>query len=352
MFENRKIMIVDDIVDNIRVAIGHLQELKCQITYATNGKDALARAESNLPDLILMDVMMPEMDGFETAKHLKSIPHLAKIPIIFLTAKTDIEDIKKGFTCGGIDYIAKPFDGGELISRVKTHLELSIYRQSLEKEVALRTHEIETLKNVIIEAMGGLAEYRDNETGEHIRRTQLYTKAMCNQLMAKNMHSDIINENYSELFFKSAPLHDIGKVGIRDSILLKPNKLTPEEFETMKYHAIFGEAIISKLLEKTGPTNFLEIAKEIAGSHHEKWDGSGYPRGLKEVKIPLSARIMAIADVYAALVSKRIYKAAFSHEEALEIIIKGKANHFDPELIDVFLEIEDEFNEIAKQYKD
>lgn len=352
MFENRKIMIVDDIVDNIRVAIGHLQELKCQITYATNGKDALARAESNLPDLILMDVMMPEMDGFETAKHLKNNPHIAKIPIIFLTAKTDIEDIKKGFTCGGIDYIAKPFDGGELVSRVKTHLELSIYRQSLEKEVTLRTHEIETLKNVIIEAMGGLAEYRDNETGEHIRRTQLYTKAMCNQLMAKNMHSDIINEHYSQLFFKSAPLHDIGKVGIRDSILLKPNKLTPEEFETMKYHAAFGEAIISKLLEKTGPTNFLEIAKEIAGGHHEKWDGSGYPRGLKETKIPLSARIMAIADVYDALVSKRIYKPAFSHEEALEIIIKGKANHFDPELIDVFLEIEDEFNTIAKQYKD
>lgn len=352
MFNNRKIMIVDDIVDNIRVAIGHLQELKCQITYATNGKDALQRAESNIPDLILMDVMMPEMDGFETAKQIKSKSHLSKIPIIFLTAKTDIEDIKKGFTCGGVDYIAKPFDGGELVSRVKTHLELSLYRQSLEKEVNLRTYEIETLKNVIIEAMGGLAEYRDNETGEHIKRTQLYTKAMCNQLMAKSMYTDVINEEYSKLFFKSAPLHDIGKVGIRDSILLKPEKLTPEEFETMKYHAVFGEAIISKLLEKTGPTNFLELAKEIAGGHHEKWDGSGYPRGLKGVKIPLSARIMAIADVYDALVSKRIYKSAFSHEVSREIMIQGKGTHFDPELLDIFLEIEDEFNMIAKQYKD
>ena len=352
MFEDYKIMIVDDIVDNIRVAIGHLQSLKCQITYATNGKDALERAQSNLPDLILMDVMMPEMDGFETVKKLKSHSQLSKIPVIFLTAKTDVDDIKKGFECGGVDYIAKPFDGGELVSRVKTHLELSMYRKSLEHQVELRTQEIESLKSIIIEAMGGLAEYRDNETGEHIKRTQLYTKVMCEALMRKGLYGDCVTPEFTQLFFKSAPLHDIGKVGIRDNILLKPGKLTPEEFETMKRHASFGEDVITQLIEKSGPTEFLTIAKEIAGGHHEKWNGSGYPRGLKEEEIPLCARIMAIADVYDALVSKRIYKPSFSHEESLKIFKEGKGNHFDPTLIEVFFEIEAEFNAIAQQYKD
>lgn len=352
MFENYKIMIVDDIVDNIRVAIGHLQSLKCQITYATNGKDALERAQSNLPDLILMDVMMPEMDGFEAVKKLKNHTQLSKVPVIFLTAKTDVDDIKKGFECGGVDYIAKPFDGGELTSRVKTHLELSMYRKSLEVQVEARTQEIESLKNVIIEAMGGLAEYRDNETGQHIKRTQLYIKALCEALMEKEAYPETITPEYIQLFFKSAPLHDIGKVGIRDVVLLKPGKLTAEEFENMKYHAKFGEDVITKLIEKSGPTGFLDLAKEIAGGHHEKWDGSGYPKALKGEKIPLSARIMAVADVYDALVSKRIYKPAFSHEDALKLIKEGKGTHFDPTLVDILCEIEEEFRVIANQNKD
>ena len=352
MFENRKIMIVDDIIDNIRVAIGHLQGLKCQITYATNGKDAIERAESNRPDLILMDVMMPLMDGFETVRVIKSKPYLSQIPIIFLTAKTDVEDIKRGFDCGGVDYIAKPFDGGELLSRVKTHLELALYRQGLEEQVNLRTKDIENLKSAIIEAMGGLAEYRDNETGEHIKRTQLYIKIMCDHMMKNSIYPDEVTPEFANIFFQSAPLHDIGKVGIKDSILLKPDILSKDEFEMMKRHAIFGESVIKKLLKKTGPTEFLEIAKDIAGGHHEKWDGTGYPRGLSGNDIPLCARIMAVADVYDALVSKRIYKPAFEHEKAIAILKEGKGKHFEPLLIDILLETQEAFRLVADAYKD
>jgi len=260
--------------------------------------------------------------------------------------------VKRGFECGGVDYIAKPFDGGELIARVKTHLELSLYRKSLEEQVRLRTNDIENLKSAIIEAMGGLAEYRDNETGEHIKRTQLYTKIMCEYMMTHGIYKDEVTPEFTSTLFKSAPLHDIGKVGIKDSILLKPDKLTIEEFEQMKRHAIFGETVIKRLLKKTGPIQFLELAKDIAGGHHEKWDGSGYPRGLKGDSIPLCARIMAIADVYDALVSKRIYKPAFSHEKALEIMHSEIGTHFDPILMDCFIAIQDEFLSIANTYKD
>lgn len=253
---------------------------------------------------------------------------------------------------GGVDYIAKPFDGGELISRVKTHLELSLYRQALEEQVSLRTQDIENLKSAVIEAMGSLAEYRDNETGEHIKRTQLYTHIMCEYMISQGIYTDIITPEYTKLFFQSAPLHDIGKVGIKDTILLKPDKLSEEEFSVMKRHAIFGEKVIAKLLKRTGPTEFLEVSKEIAGGHHEKWDGTGYPRGLKGETIPLCARIMAVADVYDALVSQRVYKPAFSHEETLRIMNEGIGTHFDPQLIEILNVLAEDFNRIAQTYKD
>ncbi|WP_458699801.1 HD domain-containing phosphohydrolase [Sulfurospirillum sp. 1307] len=351
-FENYTIMVVDDIVENIKVAMSHIQQLGCKVTYATSGKQAIARAKNTIPNLILMDVMMPEMDGIETTKQIKQIEELKNIPIIFLTAKSDINDLEKGFEVGGVDYITKPFEGMELLARIKSHLELSIYRNDLEKQIQIRTYEIEKLKSSIIEAMGSLAEYRDNETGAHIRRTQHYVKLLCKHLQKNEKYSSIINNDYIELLFNSAPLHDIGKVGIQDSILLKPAKLTPEEFDEMKKHALFGEEIISKLIEQNGPTSFLSHAKDIAGGHHEKWDGSGYPRGLKEEEIPLSARIMAIADVYDALTSKRVYKNEFTHKSAIAIIKDGKAKHFDPELVDAFLELNLEFKTIADTIKD
>ena len=351
-FNNCTILIVDDLPNNIKVATQFLQQLDIKIIYATSGKQAIQRAQNTQTDLILMDVMMPEMDGFETVKELKNNPLLSSIPIIFLTAKSEIEDLKKGFEVGGVDYITKPFNGEELVARVSTHLELSLYRKNLEKEVDKRTKEIENLKSSIVEAMGSLAESRDNETGAHIKRTQYYVKILSEYLSKLPKYKEILTDDYLKLIFKTAPLHDIGKVAIRDNILLKPDKLTPEEFEEMKKHAIFGEDIISKIMENNGETEFLIFAKEIAGGHHEKWDGTGYPRGLKGEEIPLSARIMAIADVYDALISKRIYKSTFTHEDACNIILEGKGKHFDPELTDVFGIINQEFWHIAETYKE
>lgn len=352
MFEYTKIVIVDDILDNIRVALNYLQDLKCEVIYALNGKDALDRIIIHKPDLILMDVMMPDVSGFDVVEILKKDNELSKIPVIFLTAKNDSTDIQRGFELGCVDYILKPFNGNELISRVKTHLQLSSYQKSLEKEVFLKTLDIENLKNIIIEAMGNLAEYRDNETGEHIKRTKMYIKLMCQYMIKNEIYQGIIDEEYIKLLIKSAPLHDIGKIAISDSILLKPGKLTEEEFIKMKEHALLGEKIINKILEKTGPTTFLEVAKEIAGKHHEKWDGSGYPYGLSKHDIPLCARIMAIVDVYDALVSKRVYKEAFTHEKAVEIIRDSSGTHFEPILVIVFLAIEKEFNTIQTKFKD
>lgn len=351
-FNTSKVLIVDDLLDNIKVATQYLQHLDVKIAYATSGKQALQRAIKLQPDLILMDVMMPEMDGIETVVELKKNKNLSSIPIIFLTAKAEIEDLKKGFQAGGVDYITKPFDGEELLARVSTHLELSLYRKSLEKEVEKRTSEIEVLKASIIEAMGSLAEYRDNETGAHIQRTQHYVRIMCEYLSETHKYREIITDEYIDLLFKTSPLHDIGKVGIKDTILLKPGKLTFEEFEEMKKHASFGEEVIARIIKQRGEIEFLKYAKEIAGGHHEKWDGTGYPKGLKEDSIPLSARIMAIADVYDALISKRVYKEAFSHEKACSIIKEGRGKHFDPDLVDAFFAIEEKFLNIANQYQE
>lgn len=255
-FSNCTILIVDDIAENIKVATQFLQRLDSKIAYATSGEQAIKRVKNLQPDLVLMDVMMPGIDGIQATKEIKKEHETSSIPIIFLTAKSDIEDLKKGFEAGGVDYITKPFNGEELISRVSTHLELNLYRKKLEEEVSERTKAIENLKSSIIEVMGSLAEYRDNETGEHIQRTQNYVKILCQYLVEKPKYKDIINKEYIELFFKTSPLHDIGKIAIPDSILLKPGKLTFEEFEIMKKHAIYGEEIIEKIIQKMGMQNF------------------------------------------------------------------------------------------------
>lgn len=351
-FDKYTILIVDDIPDNIKVATQFLQKLNTGIAYATSGLQAVERAKNLKPDLILMDIMMPEMDGIQATLEIKKNEETSNIPIIFLTAKSDISDLKKGFEAGGVDYIRKPFNGEELLSRVSTQLELSIYRKNLEKEVAKKTKKIEKLKSTIIEVMASLAECRDNETGAHIKRTQHYVKKICEHLSKIPKYKEIITKEYIELLFKSSPLHDIGKVAIPDNILLKPGKLTAEEFEIMKTHASLGEDVITTIIEENGSTSFLKYAKEIAGGHHEKWDGTGYPRGLKEDEIPLSARIMAVADVYDALISKRVYKKAFSHNEACNIIIDGSGKHFDPDIIKTFKRIHLDFSKIAETYID
>jgi putative two-component system response regulator len=342
------LFIVDDVPENIQIAMSHLKELGCDFAYATSGEQAVERIAATQPDLILMDVMMPGMSGFETVQLLKQNEAIHSIPVIFLTARAESEDVVHGFKLGGVDYITKPFKGVELRSRVRNHLELHAYRSSLERLVDERTQETELLKDVIIEAMGEMAEYRDPETGSHIHRTREYVHLLAETLVANGHFRHVLTPEYIVLLRKSAPLHDIGKVAIRDSILLKPGKLTPEEFEEMKAHALYGEEVIANLEQMAGqPTSFLSCAKEIAGSHHEKYDGGGYPRGLTGENIPLAGRIMAIADVYDALISKRVYKDAMPHVEAMNIMVAGKGNHFDPILIEAFVQVEPQFHQIA-----
>ena len=350
--DNPLVFIVDDIKENIQVALSHLTKINCNFAYATSGEQALERITFTNPQLILMDVVMPGMDGYQTVRKLKENPATAPIPVIFLTAKNEPEDITRGFECGGVDYITKPFSGSELRARIKTWLELSSYRENLEEEVDARTTEIQLLKQVVIEAMGELAEFRDPETGAHIKRTQHYVKTLAEQLLSNGAFPDELDEEGMTLLFKSAPLHDIGKVGIPDSILLKPGKLTDHEFKEMQNHTLYGQTVIKKLEKRVGKTSFLKYANDIIISHHEKYDGTGYPQGLKKNEIPLAGKIMAIADVYDALTTKRVYKDAFPHDKVMTIMNDGCGTHFDPIVFNAFLEVEIDFRAIAASYED
>jgi len=353
------ILVVDDSPDNI-ILMSRLLKDHYRTKIATNGEKALKIASSDdPPDLILLDVVMPYMDGYEVCQELKKNPKTSRIPVIFLTAKTDIEDEKRGFEVGAVDYITKPVSAPLVLARVKTHLLLKDSRdflidknQFLEHEIYKRTQEIIAIQDVTIIAMGSLAETRDSETGNHIRRTQNYVKMLAMKLKNNPRFKHILTDENIELLYKSAPLHDIGKVGVPDHILLKPGKLTPQEFEIMEKHTVFGrDAILAAEKRLESPTSFLTFAREIAYSHQEKWDGSGYPEGLTGDDIPISARLMAVADVYDALITRRIYKPAFAHEESVDIIKNGYAAHFDPDIVDTFIEIEKELYEVAQKFK-
>lgn len=354
------ILIVDDTPDNISLLSGLLKD-QYKIKIATNGLKALQIASATpSPDLILLDVMMPEMDGYETCRRLKADPVTSDIPIIFLTAKSQVQDEEMGLRLGAVDYISKPISPPIVLARVATQLNLVRARhllqdqnKHLESLVRDRTLKLAKMQDAIIMAMASLAETRDNETGNHIRRTQNYVAALARKLKNHPRFSAELSDENIELLYKSAPLHDIGKVGIPDNILLKPEKLTSEEFEVMKLHTVYGRETILSVEQYLGESNeFLRFAREITYSHQEKWDGSGYPENLVGDAIPLSARLMAVADVYDALISRRIYKPAFSHEDAIGIMRKGKGSHFDPDILDAFLQITDEFREIANRFKE
>ncbi|MBC3809026.1 two-component system response regulator [Undibacterium seohonense] len=354
------ILIVDDTPDNITLLSALLKD-KYKIKIATNGLKALHIASIEpSPDLILLDVMMPEMDGYETCRRLKDNPQTHQIPVIFLTAKSQVSDEEMGLRLGAVDYISKPVSPPIVLARVATQLNLVRARnllqdqnKNLEGLVKDRTLKLAKMQDAIIMAMASLAETRDNETGNHIRRTQNYVAALARQLKTVPRFSAELTDENIELLYKSAPLHDIGKVGIPDNILLKPGKLTSEEFEVMKLHTNYGRETILSVERYLGESNeFLRFAREITYSHQEKWDGSGYPENLSGDAIPISARLMAVADVYDALISRRVYKPAFSHEEAIDIMRKGRGSHFDPDILDVFLKITDEFKEIAMRYQE
>lgn len=354
------IFVVDDTPDNLSLMSSLLKPLY-RVKVANSGERALAYLENNdIPDLILLDIMMPGLSGYEVLSHLKSTTKTRDIPVVFLTAMSSMEDEKKGLEMGAVDYITKPISPPIVLARIKTQLQnkaaadfLKDQNQYLENEVAKRTREVSAIQYVTILALTSLAETRDSDTGNHIRRTQHYVKALAMKLKSHPSFGYFLSETTIDTLFKSAPLHDIGKVGIPDAILLKPAKLTLEEFELMKTHATLGKDAIEEAEKQLGmEVPFLSIAKEIAYTHHEKWDGSGYPLGLKGSQIPISGRLMAVADVYDALISRRVYKEPMSHESAVSIMLEGKGKHFDPDVIDAFLELQDTFKEIAKTYAD
>ena len=358
--ERQTILVVDDTPDNIALLSALLKE-RYKVRAANNGERALAIAAGQpRPDLILLDIMMPGMDGYEVCERLKVDPHTADIPVIFLTAKVQVEDEEFGLRLGAVDYITKPISPPIVLARVETHLTLKRARQFLqdrnaylEAEVWRRSREVMAIQEVTIMAMASLAETRDNATGNHIRRTQHYVRVLAQHLRHHPRFAAALNDETIELLFKSAPLHDIGKVGIPDRILLKPGRLTPDEFEIMKTHAALGrDAIAAAERYLDTPDSFLRFAREIAYSHQEKWDGSGYPEGLWGEQIPLSARLMAVADVYDALISRRIYKPALPHEQAVAMIREGRDQHFDPDIVDAFLECAEQFRTIAARFAD
>lgn len=354
------VLVVDDTPENLTL-MGALLRDHFMVKVANNGEKALKIAMSDTPpDLVLLDIMMPGLDGYEVCRRLKATAATRDIPVIFLTARSDPDDERMGLALGAVDYITKPISPPILLARVNTHLALKATADFLrdksaylEREVALRTLEVQAIQDVTIMAMTSLAETRDNETGNHIRRIQLYVKALAERLRNHPRFEAVLNERMIELLYKSAPLHDIGKIGIPDSILLKPGKLTVEEFEVMKTHTTLGRKAIEDAERRLGMrVAILSVSKEIAYSHQEKWDGSGYPQGLAGDQIPVSAHLMAVADVYDALINKRVYKAAFSHDQTCSTIVKGKGTHFDPDMVDAFVDIAEDFRSIALKYPD
>jgi putative two-component system response regulator len=349
----QKVLIVDDTPENIQILMETLKE-DYKIVAAINGEKALKMAEMvPLPDIILLDIMMPGMDGYEVCNRLKNNEKTKNIPVVFITALSEEEDEAKGLALGAVDYIAKPINPELVKARVRNHLELKDYRDHLEKLVGERTREVILTQAIMIESLATLAEYRDPETGGHIKRTQNYVKALAQHLKDHPRFRNELNDETIELLYISAPLHDVGKVGVRDHILMKPGKLTDDEFEIMKKHTNFGHDALRITEQKLGKrSSFLRYAREIASTHQEKWDGSGYPEGLKGDEIPISGRLMALADVYDALISKRVYKPPFPHKKAVKIVMEGKETHFDPDVVDAFIALEDTFRNIALTFAD
>ncbi len=354
------ILIVDDSAENLHVLSGLLQP-DYRVLAATSGERCLELAHGKpAPDLILLDIMMPGLDGYQTLGLLRAEPATRDIPVIFVTAMGGSEAQLHGLAVGAVDYITKPIDPPIVLARVNTQIELKRARDLLknenawlEAEVARRLAENETIQTVSIRALAHLAEIRDPETGNHIHRTQNYVRALALRLRSHPRFTDFLTDRNIDLLVKSAPLHDIGKVGVPDQILLKPGPLTPDEWEIMKTHAKMGsDAIELAEGDADQPVAFLTLAKEIAHWHHEKWDGSGYPDGLAGESIPIAARLMALADVFDALISSRPYKPAMPFDKARDIIVAGCGQHFDPDMAKAFVDIFDECVAIARQYSD
>lgn len=340
------LLLVDDIPSNLKVLSTYLKNYNYRIRIARDGTDALEQVMRMPPDLILLDIMMPEMDGFETCRRLKANEKTRDIPVIFMSALNEEVDKIKGLGIGAVDYITKPFSQGEVLARIKTHLSLKKLQNQvkhqnviLEQEVEKRTLELEQTRLQLISSLGRAAEFRDNETGMHVIRM-----SQCSRRLAQAAG---LNQEYCDLILNASPMHDVGKIGIPDAILLKPGKLDAQEWEVMKTHTLIGEKILSG-----NNSELLRMAATLARSHHERWDGSGYPDGLIGESIPLISRITTICDVFDALLSKRPYKQAWSIEDAIAYLKEGQNKHFSPFLIDKFFNCLEDIVKIRADYSD
>ena len=341
-----KILVVDDDAMNLRMAEMLLKKQGYEVWKAESGQQCMEILEEKIPDLILLDILMPEMDGFEVIREIKKRQGWERIPVIFLTADRGAKTEEECFKAGAVDYISKPFIPAVMQQRVKRTLELEGYRQDLEEMVSRQLQEITKLQSEIIITMGDIIESRDGTTGEHVKRTSKYVNFFLAKIQERGIYQHELTPSYIDYVKKATPLHDIGKIVISDLILQKPGALTAEEYELVKNHAEAGGDIIRHSMGKIVNGEFITIASDIATYHHEKWDGTGYPQGLKEEEIPLSARIVAIADVFDALVSKRQYKAGMSMEQAMMIMEKERGKGFEPMLLDVFMDSKEELSEL------
>lgn len=356
--EKKTVFLVDDDMTNL--AVGK-KVLSTEYTVVTlnSGARLFAMLERAMPDMILLDVNMPEMDGYDVIERLKREDSAAReIPVIFLTALQDEAQEIRGLSLGAIDYITKPFSPTLLLKRLEVHLlveaqkrQLMEFNHNLSDMVEERTRNVVELKNVLLTTMAELVESRDDITGGHIERTKSYIKLFIDGMREQGIYLDELEPLNEESLLLSSMLHDVGKINVQDAILNKPGKLTPEEFEKMKIHTVFGNRILESIKAKVSESDFLENARIFALTHHEKWDGSGYPAGLSGTGIPIHGRIMAIVDVYDALVEARPYKEAFSHERARAIINDGRGGHFDPLLVDLFNSMEGRFDRLRESFR-
>jgi putative two-component system response regulator len=348
----KKILVVDDNELQLKLTAGILSS-----TYMTacvsSGQEALTYLTSYpCPDLILLDMVMPEMNGLKTLERIRLMPNAADVPVVFFTAMDDDMDELAGLGQGANDYVSKPILPELLHQRVRLQLELNDYRHKMESLVEERTKRLRLLETVTIHTLANITENRDTDTGNHIKRTSLFVEILCRAALDSPLFAGKIDEDLMTSMITSAPLHDIGKVGIPDVVLNKPGKLTDEEFTLMKQHVAIGEKALLQAVGELGFHSFLDTAKDMATAHHERWDGKGYLKGLAGEEIPLSARIMAVSDVYDALCARRVYKAPMPHEKALEIIIQGQGTQFDPDIVELFKRGHEKFAGIVRNFDD
>lgn len=332
---------VDDNLANLKNIQLQLSEFY-QVLLAKSGAQALQICAQRIPDLILLDVDMPEMDGFETLSRIKESTLFSRIPIIFLTANHDMAIEVRALESGVVDFITKPVERSILLHRLQLHLDLAKYQHNLESTV-------KELEDSIVLSFSEMIESRDKSTGDHVQRTRIYVTLLGRELIHMGCFNKELNEQDLSLITRAALLHDIGKIGVSDVILLKPGRLDDQEFNTMKTHTTIGAGILQAMYERTPTQHYLNYAIQIAEGHHEKFDGSGYPHGIKEEKIPLCSRIMAVADVYDAVVADRIYRKAMSTQDAYNLIMAGKGTHFDPRIIEAFEAIHEDIEAVARR---